>query len=857
MKKFEISVSVCFLLTILSATFLLGQTVETPKITVDATVEGIPMPPDLYGIFFEELNHCGDGGLYAEMIRNRSFEDHRIPEGTRLEGDHVVGPRKGWKFPWRDDKFPGWKLVPIEADADMFLDTETPIHPNNPTSLRLKIKGLSSSAYAGVRLDNEGFWGVAVRKGEEYRLTFYAKSSGNVNSFDVSIAKNEGASVASATVKGIGHDWKKHTLILKAGEDYAEGRLVLFFQQKGTVWLDEVSLFPVKTWKGRENGLRVDLMQKLVDMKPAFVRFPGGCIVEGCTLDNAWLPTTTLGPPEHRPSRWNVYGYRSTQGLGYHEYLLMTEDLGAAGMLVVNCGMACEGRDGGAAPLDEMQPWIDETLNAIEYAIGPIDSKFGKMRAEAGHSEPFNLKYVEFGNENWFPEFYIDRYKMFYEAVKAKYPQLKTISNIPMPEGLPIEIQDDHFYMIPDHARQMIDFYNLTDRNGPEIYVGEYAVNRKCGLGNLDGALGEACMMIGFEKNADVVTMSSYAPLFYNVHDRNWPVNLIGFDNHRCFGTPSYYVQKLFSTEKGDRILPTLISSKDREEEDAEAPCSGGIALGGGRSPVEFKDVEVLSPGGKTLYRSDFSSENAEWKTPRGNWSIRNGVFRQDDVERGGLAILDHSEWKDCTLKLKARKIGNVPGNVDGSVDERDGFQISVRYASENKRFRLVFGDWKNRNITLQRHGEREYVLRQYVRPKLRLENDRWYDIEIKVSGKRLEYSVDGKLITAYDNIYLKTDLPSITSIAHRDTKNDEILLRVVHHGTETQEVEVDLKGIEATKAEAEKIVLTSASLEDENTLENLEFVAPKRSMLKNVAPRFKLSLEPRSLTLLRIKNIE
>lgn len=542
-------------LTAVCSTILAGG---VPTVNVDAAGEGRALSPDFYGIFFEEINHAGDGGIYAEMVRNRSFEDARLPEGMTLsdDGKQVVGPNKGWRHPFdSEDPTPGWKLIPIEASAEMTLDGSEPLNENNPTVLKIDVKGLAHNSIASVILENGGYAGIAVRKGEEYRLTFWARGEG-IDSLGVVIPKREGNMLAEGKIEGIDGSWKKFELILTASEDYALGRLCFSIRQTGTLRLDDVSLFPVKTWKGRPNGLRADLAEKLAALRPAFLRFPGGCIVEGCTLANAWRPTTTLGPTEKRPSRWMLWNYRSTQGLGLYEYLQMAEDLGAASMLVVNCGMACDFRDGGVVPLDELQPWIDEALSAIEYAVGDATTPFGKLRAEAGHPEPFNLKYVEIGNENWSDKEYRPRYEAFLAALKEKYPNIRYISNIEI-GGDPAEIRDDHYYTDPQEMRRLERRYDDESRTGRSVYVGEYAVTKSNGKGSLRGALAEAAFLLGLERNADLVCMTSFAPLFYNVNYHSWPIDLIGYDNARCFAIPSYYVEKVLNDTRGDVVLPT------------------------------------------------------------------------------------------------------------------------------------------------------------------------------------------------------------------------------------------------------------------------------------------------------------
>jgi alpha-N-arabinofuranosidase len=426
----------------------------------------------------------------------------------------------------------------------MAIDTANPLNPRNPRSLRWEIAGRAS-------LVNEGYWGIAVQRGKRYRFSMYARCDGQFRgALTVSLQSADGQVYAQRTLRGFGKDWKPFSATLTSSGTDPKARLVLTANGDGALWLDMVSLMPVDTFKRRPNGLRADLAQMLVALKPSFVRFPGGCFVEGDRMHNALRWRDTLGDVAERPARWCVWNYTSTQGLGLHEYLLMCEDLGAEPMLVVNCGMACQYRNGDHIPLNELDEWIEDALAAIEYAIGPTTSKWGALRAKNGHPEPFPLRFVSIGNENWGP-LYEERYARFYDAIKARYPQIQLIATAPV-KSRPIDILDEHYYSTPEWFILNANLYDRYDRTGPKILVGEYAVTAKCGMGNLRAAIAEAAFMTGIERNADIVVMAAYAPLFVNVNDRTWNPDLIGFDSARCYGTPSYYVQQLFSRLSGD-----------------------------------------------------------------------------------------------------------------------------------------------------------------------------------------------------------------------------------------------------------------------------------------------------------------
>jgi alpha-L-arabinofuranosidase len=555
-------------------------TADTASITVDVTKPGVKVSPLLYGIFFEDINRSGDGGLYAEMLQNRSFEDFSLPMGWTLLNDG-------------------------NAQVSMTLDKSKPLNDKNPTSLRLDITDTGSTGRVGVV--NQGYKGMAIdakepvelpdesnpsdksidskwvdwmkrfanaqkrpenglniEGGKTYLLSFYARTAPNFKGpLTATLAKQDGTALAAQDIACSGADWKKYEVKMVASSSETNARFVLSAKTTGTVWLDQVSLFPAETFNHRPNGLRADLMQMLVALHPAFVRFPGGSFGEGYRLSEAFRWKETIGDPAQRPGQWNIWGYRTTNGLGYYEYLQMCEDLKAEPLFVINCGMA---EQDSVDPKD-LNPWIQDALDAIDYANGPATDTWGAQRAVAGHPASFNLKLMELGNENGMGYFwgggnaqqYADRYNPLYAKVKAAYPDIKTISTAPIqkpPINAPVETVDEHYYpdagWFEDHAAM----YDTYDRSGPKIYVGEYATKPDAGNGNLNAALGEAAFMTGMERNSDMVIMSSYAPLFVNPDWREWNPNLIVFDSSRAYGTPSYYNQILFASNRPDVVLP-------------------------------------------------------------------------------------------------------------------------------------------------------------------------------------------------------------------------------------------------------------------------------------------------------------
>jgi alpha-L-arabinofuranosidase len=544
-----------------------------PLITVDAGAPRRAVSPEMYGIFFEEISHAGDGGLYAELVQNRDMEASTIPTGWRQDPNQpgqLVKPLGGTVNTWFDSDLPAWSPVAEGgARGAMTLDVNNPLNDRNPHSLKLVVT--SKGTRCGIA--NSGYWGMNIQAGEWYDATFYARTEsgggprggGRGVGLVFSLETGRGKKVcARATIPEIGGAWRKYTLALHAEASDPNCRLVITPIEPTTMWFDVVSLFPRKTFKNRPNGMRADVAQMLVDMKPGFLRFPGGCVVEGYTLPTRFRWKDSIGDIAQRKGGFNLWGYYTTYGLGFHEYLQLAEDLGAEAMYVCNVGMSCASRrrlpQETATEPNDVQAFVQGALDALEYAMGPATSEWGAKRVANGRAEPFRIKYVEIGNENGGPV-YQAHYEVFYEAIKAKYPQVTTIADQRM-QNMPIEFVDDHFYVNPARFFDMANQYDDADRNGPKIYVGEYAVNNGVGTGNLLGGLAEAVYMFNMERNCDIVKMCSYAPLFENVNQRNWSVNLILLDSSRVVGRSSYQIQKLFAAHRPDVVLQTEVKAQ-------------------------------------------------------------------------------------------------------------------------------------------------------------------------------------------------------------------------------------------------------------------------------------------------------
>ena len=511
---------------------------------------------DLYGIFFEDINRAGDGGLYPEMLRNRSFEDSVLPEGYIQQEDGIhVKTVSGWL-----DEFCNGEGLCRWVKGNNISETEIPAWYTHNAKMELELTDtLNEHRDAALRiqfekdgsLTNTGYCGISVKAGESYSLYLFAKAKEEIG-LDVAI-EYQGKVLTGNSLVVSGQEYTRYDMKLTAAEDCHEAQLTISCKEGGEILLGFISLMPDNTYMG--HGLRTDLVEKLKGMSPKFMRFPGGCIVEGTTPSTAMRFRDTVGPAWERPSKLFLWHYRSTLGLGFHEYLQLCEDLGMEPMYVCNCGMTCQGRKSVLLEGEALDEMVQDTLDAIEYAIGSKESKWGRLRASMGHPEPFKMTYLEIGNENWGPD-YEKRYNMIYKKVKELYPQIKTIANEHVEKnGCPAECVDEHFYNTTEFFAEHVNYYDDYDRKEPKIFVGEVAVNEGNYMGQLYAALGEAAFLMGIEKNQDIVTLASYAPLFENVNYRAWYPNLIRFNNHQSIGIPTYYVWKMFGQNRGEYVV--------------------------------------------------------------------------------------------------------------------------------------------------------------------------------------------------------------------------------------------------------------------------------------------------------------
>ena len=546
---------------------------ESVTITVDTSAEK-PISPDLVGIFFEDLSYAADGGLYAELVQNRSFEYQATEQPT-------WGPMTGWDFVQRGG-----------GKGDFWVDSSGPIHPNNPHSILMEVK----SAGEGVGLSNAGFDGIAVVSGEKYDFSVFARmlnvGGGRNNKpvgrlpLNVRLESKEGVVLGEANLEASDPpEWKQLTATITANQTVPDARLVVLVRAPGLVALDEISLFPQATFKGRKNGLRNDLAQAIAELHPKFVRFPGGCLVHGDGVTNIYRWKDSIGPVEQRKGQSNIWRYHQSLGLGYFEYFQFCEDIGAKPLPVVAAGVSCQnsthtrGTGQQSIPMADMTAYVQEVLDLIEYANGPETSHWGSKRAAAGHPLPFGLKYLGVGNEDKITPEFKERFKMIFEAVKEKYPEIVVIGTAgPSPNGedfdkgwqfateLGVPMVDEHCYKSPQWFWDNLKRYDTYNRSQSHVYMGEYASFDNKRRSTLRSALAEAAWLTSLERNGDVVAFASYAPLLAKRDHTQWSPDLIYFNNTAVFPTINYEVQKLFSRNSGDKWVESRAKTSSNGE---------------------------------------------------------------------------------------------------------------------------------------------------------------------------------------------------------------------------------------------------------------------------------------------------
>ncbi|MFI6820322.1 alpha-L-arabinofuranosidase C-terminal domain-containing protein [Micromonospora sp. NPDC050187] len=804
-------------------------------VTVDPAAPGTPISDTMYGVFFEDINLAADGGLYAELVRNRSFEflpvDNRSYTGLT-----------GWT-PGAENGGTGTAST---------VDDDARLHERNRTHLRLDLTNSGAGRYG---VTNAGHTtGVPLAAGERYDFSVWARTTSAAGTpLHVTAHDAAGRPLArpiTLTVRG--DTWRKYTGTLTATGTSDAGRLSVRASGTGTLRLDMVSLFPRDTFRGRPNGLRRDLAEKIAALEPGFVRFPGGCLVntgsmQGYDAASDWQRARsyqwkdTVGPVETRAANANFWGYHQSYGLGYYEYFQFAEDIGAMPLPVVPAMVTGCGQNRATDDEALRQRHIQDTLDLIEFANGPTTSTWGGLRARMGHPAPFGLTHIGVGNEENLPEEFFANFARFRAAIEAEHPEITVVSNSgPDDQGATFDrlwqlnraagvaMVDEHYYNSPTWFLQHNDRYDGYDRNGPKVFLGEYA-----SLDNkLFNSLAEAAYLTGLERNADVVRMASYAPLLANVDNVQWKPDLIWFDNDESWGSTSYQVQKLFMTNVGDRTVP----SRATGPEDTPKPITGSIGLSTWATSATYDDVTVTTPDGTVLFHDDFSAGADRW-TPlaqRGRWQVVDGAYVQSDVAAQdtlvGAATITASDYD---LTLKATKNAGA-----------EGFLIAFGVKDSGTFYWWNLGGWNNTQGAVEKatNGAKETLL---AKPNT-VATGTTYDVRVQVRGTRVTLFLDGREWGSFTDDRVTRPFAQVVT---RDDATGELIVKVVNAQDRAAVTRIDLGGLRVGRKA--RMTVISGDPGEQNT-RSAEPIQPVTSTVA-VASAFTRTFAPNSVTFLRI----
>ncbi len=813
----------CFHLTSMLLVLLLhvGCSTAGVDVRIQCDKPTVALSEDLYGIFFEDINFAADGGLYAELVQNRSFEYYPVPGSNPLSEQYH--PLYAWD-----------KVERGGASVSMSQERLIPLNRNNPFYLTLRIQDVGQGA--GVM--NSGYDGIRLDAGESYDISLYARSEGRGRergrggvSITVALELEDGTVCGSTSFERIGNAWTKFEGVIKSDKTTDNARLVLTTTQRTTLHLDMVSLFPQKTFKGRKNGMRADLAQALADLEPKFFRFPGGCIAHGQGLANVYNWKDSVGDVAERHGNWNRWGYHQTYGLGYFEYFQLCEDIGAAPLPVVPVGVSC----GFTAPyevcpMEELDVWIDDALDLIEFANGPVDSRWGKVRAKMGHPESFGLEYICLGNEEHDRPELRERFPHFVTAIRAKYPDIKIIGTSGLSENIPIydlmtELDvyssDEHYYMSPEWFIQNQDRFDDFDRAKPKIFVGEYASHSQ---GNtLYDAVAEAAFLTGVERNGDIVDMTCYAPLFAHYDHTQWAqADLIWFDKRQVVKTPNYYVQQLFSRNTGDVYLKNSIT---KQKDTQPVILTGTVGVGTWVTAIEVEKAEV---NGQALDLSTL-------KGTSGNFSIQDGLYVQSDTRAQPAISLAKSQYNDDTVTytVRARK-----------TEGDEGFLVVFAGTDERNYYWWNVGGWGNTQHALEQTTNGAKATLVQARGSIR--DNTWYDLKVELSPGKIRCFLNDELIHDYT-----IETPTLSVASTLDKAANEVIVKLVNPTHDDIATTIHLEGV-TVDPQAELKVIAGTALA-KNTREQPELVKTVTKPIK-VGKTFNYTAPAMSVQFIRVK---
>jgi len=815
------------------------------QIVVDFSAEGHQISERLYGVFIEDINRAGDGRLYAEMVLNRSFEDAVVPCGYEVQGETLVSPStynhvtEQWvtvNNRWNPDPVPGWKLLADEdGHASMRIEDDRPNFSSAPHYLHI----VSDGRAGAIVLNNSGYGGYGVEAKSLYHLRVIARTPAETCPITVRLLDEDdnllGQKELTLAQPGEWTDMRAE-LLSDGGAEHGRLELALPDDWAGELDLDYVSLMPDDTYHHRPNGMRRDVAEAIEALHPTFVRWPGGCVVEGITLETRFKWKEAMGDPAARPGIYNLWGYRNSCGLGWQEMLQFCEDLGAAAMYVCNVGMACQAQTSELAPDNEVKSYLQDCLDAIEYAIGDVSTPWGARRSADGHDAPYRLEYVEIGNENWGPK-YDERYQLFYDAIHARYPQLTLISDYgidAMNGERKVDVIDPHWYVAPAFFFNNTSLFDSLPRTGPDIYVGEYACNSSVGSGNMEAALSEAAFLLGIERNADLVKMCSYAPLLESDWYRAWPTNLIWVSPTQVMKRSSYYVQQMMAEHRPTRSLPISMTASQPE---LQSYPKGRLGLGCWKSQVEYRNARLSVNGApaKTFTLDGGTTYVGEWKSEE-------GVLKQVEITPRCKYLFPRLDAETYTLELQARKVaGKDAFIVFFGMDElgEEGYYYSVGGQNNSKacveKMHLGENSGQDGDIT-----------------SFHAEMNQWYDLRIEVTPHESRLYVDEKLLITHHPLTYSQQAYT----AGYDDERGELVLKAVNASSEPWSVSYRLEGLAKDRnvdSRGTAFSLSADALTDENSFADPMYIAPRKSTFEAGSERIDYTFAPYSFTILRL----
>ncbi len=832
MSNYKHSVGVLFLCVTITFCLQIGNASNIKEAAIQVNGPGKAIASDLWGIFFEDINYAADGGLYAELVQNRSFEYNQ-------------GDNKEW------NALSYWELIKRgRAKASVSVESVDPLNDNNPHYAVLTVEQVGER----VGLRNSGYDGIVIEEGESYDVSLFARVlSGRPRTVTVRLESDSGKWLGDAKISNITDDWAQYKATIKAEASGLNANLQVLLSEPGTIAFDMISLFPKKTFRNRPNGLRQDLAQIIADLKPKFIRFPGGCVAHGHSLENMYRWKDTIGPLEQRKVNANFWGYHQSVGLGYFEYFQFCEDIDAKPLPVVPAGVSCQFRRYQCIPMDQMPDYVQEVLDLIEWANGSADSKWGAKRAAAGHPEPFNLEYVGLGNEDLISPEFKKRYKMINDAVKEKYPNIVVIGTTgPGPDGSEYEegwkfarkeklpMVDEHGYRSPLWFWQNLEHFDTYDRASSLVYLGEYAAHDHGRRNTLRSALAEAAYNTAVERNADLVRMASYAPLLAKEGHTQWRPDMIYFDNISVTPSLNYHVQKLFNLNAGDVYLPTSIAIETKSEKKENPIGPNGIMLGTWETQAHFDDIKVVDSSGKILFKESFGQSPKQSAVASGQWRTSAGVYEQRSNDAPALTRFAFpADPSGYTLTLRAMKTG---GN--------EGFLIGFGAIDPGNYFWWNLGGWKNTRYAVEGAiGGSRNSIGEHVNGRIEL--NRWYDIKIKLSETRIRCYLDGRLIQEIERPSVSS--PDLAASCVRDSVSGDTILKIVSKADEPIPTRIDLSKVGPFASTAAYTILTGDP-DAENRFGKAPELLPKTTSVK-VSDVLDMQIPAHSFTVIRLQS--